>query len=283
MTTLDLSPVSMTPVAEPRARFRDLVGSEWLKLWSLRSTGWSLLLAALAVVAFNFGTAWDHYRYWLQYDAASRAEFVANDMALWDAFTYNAALVLILASASMGAVAVVGEYGSGLIRTTFTAVPARGALMAAKVLVVTVVQALFGAVVAGASFWSTQAMLSARDIGLPLTHPGAARIVVASALLAPVCAVVGMAVGALLRRSAVSVVGSFVLLLLLPAVLTDRRHLTAVLAHATPLHAWQRLADAGPRGGELFPWTAGGAWLVFALWALGGAVATVLAVRGRDQ
>ncbi|MFE7516625.1 ABC transporter permease [Streptomyces sp. NPDC057540] len=283
MTTLDLSPVSMTPVAEPRSRFRDLVGSEWLKLWSLRSTGWSLLLAALAVVAFNFGTAWDHYRYWLQYDAASRAEFVANDMALWDAFTYNAALVLILASASMGAVAVVGEYGSGLIRTTFTAVPARGALMAAKVLVVTVVQALFGAVVAGASFWSTQAMLSARDVGLPLTHPGAARIVVASALLAPVCAVVGMAVGALLRRSAVSIVGSFVLLLLLPAVLTDRRHLTAVLAHATPLHAWQRLADAGPPGGKLFPWTAGGAWLVFALWALGGAVVTVLAVRGRDQ
>ncbi|MFE7600311.1 ABC transporter permease [Streptomyces sp. NPDC057494] len=289
MTTLDLPPASEASGAsgassvEPRARFRDLVASEWLKLWSLRSTGWSLLLGALAVVAFNFGTAWDHYRYWLQYDTTSRAEFVANDMALWDAFTYNAALILILASASMGTVAVVGEYGSGLIRTTFTAVPARGTLMAAKVLVVTVVQALFGAVVAGASFWSTQAMLSARGIGLPITHPGALRIVVASALLAPVCAVVGMAIGALLRRSAISIVSAFVLLLLLPAVLSDRRHLTAVLAHATPLHAWQRLADAGPPVGELFPWTAGGAWLVFALWVLGGAVVTVLAVRHRDQ
>ncbi|WP_030690131.1 ABC transporter permease [Streptomyces globisporus] len=280
MTTLDLP---VTSAAEPRARFRDLVASEWLKLWSLRSTGWSLLLGALAVVAFNFGTAWDHYRYWLQYDAASRADFVANDMALWDAFTYNAALVLILASAAMGAVAVVGEYGSGLIRTTFTAVPARGTLMAAKVLVVAVVQAAFGAVVAGASFWSTQAMLSARDIGLPITHPGAARIVVASALLAPVCAVAGAALGALLRKSAISVVGAVILLLLVPAVLSDRRHLTAVLGHATPLHAWQRLADAGPPAEELFPWSAGGAWLVYALWALGGAAVTVLAVRGRDQ
>ncbi|GGY18410.1 ABC transporter permease [Streptomyces tanashiensis] len=280
MTSLDLPVAS---VAEPRARFRDLVASEWLKLWSLRSTGWSLLLGAIVVVAFNFGTAWDHYRYFLQYDEASRAEFVANDMALWDAFTYNAALVLILSSAAMGAVTVVGEYGSGLVRTTFTAVPARGALMAAKVLVVTVVQAAFGAVVAGASFWSTQAMLSARDIGLPITHPGAPRIVVASALLAPVCAVAGMAIGALLRRGANSIVAAVVLLLLLPAVLTDRRHLTAVLAHATPLHAWQRLADAGPPAEELFPWSAGGAWLVYALWTLGGAAVTVLAVRRRDQ
>ncbi|MFJ5829279.1 ABC transporter permease [Streptomyces sp. NPDC093089] len=280
MTTLDLPVAS---VVEPRARFRDLVASEWLKLWSLRSTGWSLLLGALAVVAFNLGTAWDHYRYWIQYDAASRAEFVANDMALWDAFTYNAALVLVLCSAAMGAVAVVGEYASGMIRTTFTAVPARGAVMAAKVLVVTVVQTVFGAVVAGASFWSTQAVLSTRDIGLPITHPGAPRIVAASALLAPVCAVAGMALGALLRKSALSIVGSVVLLLLLPAVLSDRRHLTAVLAHATPLHAWQRLADAGPAVEELFPWSAGGAWLVYALWALGGAAVTVLAVRNRDQ
>ncbi|MGW8363641.1 ABC transporter permease [Streptomyces wedmorensis] len=280
MTTLALPVASVT---EPRARFRDLVASEWLKLWSLRSTGWSLLLGALAVVAFNLGTAWDHYRYFLQYDTASRAEFVANDMALWDAFTYNAALVLILASAAMGAVSVVGEYGSGLIRTTFTAVPARGTLMAAKLLVVAVVQAAFGAVVACGSFWSTQAVLSARDIGLPITHPGAARIVVASALLAPVCAMAGMALGALLRKSATSIVGAVVLLLLLPAVFSDRRHLTAVLAHATPLHAWERLADAGPAVEEPFPWSAGGAWLVYALWALGAAAVTVLAVRRRDQ
>ncbi|MFG3037342.1 ABC transporter permease [Streptomyces sp. NPDC048330] len=280
MTTLDL-PAPARP--EPRARFRDLVASEWLKLWSLRSTGWSLLLGAVAVVGFNFGTAWDHYRYWLQYDAGSRAEFVANDMALWDAFTYNAAMVLVLCSGAIGAMAVVGEYGSGLIRTTFTAVPARSSLMAAKVLVVTVSQTVFGAVVAGASFWSTQAMLSARDIGLPITHPGAARIVVASALLAPVCAVAGMAVGTLLRRSAPTIVASVLLLLLLPAVLSDRRHLTAVLAHATPLHAWRRLADAGPPVGEPFPWSPGGAWLVYALWALGAAAVAVLAVRHRDQ
>ncbi|KQX46183.1 MULTISPECIES: ABC transporter permease [unclassified Streptomyces] len=269
-------------VEEPAARFRDLLASEWLKLWSLRSTGCSLLLSALAVIAFNVGTAWDHYRYWWQYGPQGRADFVANEMALGDAFTGNASTVLILCAAAMGAVAVVGEYGSGLIRTSFAAVPARSALMSAKVLVVAVVQTGFGAVVAGVSFWLSQAVLSVRDAGLPITHPGALRLVVASALLAPVCAVTGMALGALLRRSAVSVVGSVLLLLFVPMVLSERRHATAVLAHTTPLKAWQRLAAPGAFE-QPYPWTAGGAWLVFALWAVGAAVVTVLAVRRRDQ
>lgn len=270
------------PPVEPRARFRDLVGAEWLKLWSLRSTGWSLLVGALAVIAFNVGTAWDHYRYWSAYDETSRAGFAANGMALGDAFTGNASTVLVLCAAAMGAVAVVGEYGSGLIRTTFAAVPARGALMSAKVLVVVVTQTLFGAAVAGGSFWLTQAVLAGRGVGVPITHPGALRVVVASALLAPVCAVTGMAFGALVRRGPVAILGTVVLLLFLPMVFGERRHLTAVLAHATPLRAWQRLVASDPWG-QPYPWTTGGAWLVYGLWLLGAAAVTVLAVRRRDQ
>ncbi|MFF0480936.1 ABC transporter permease [Streptomyces sp. NPDC004435] len=275
MTTL------VVAVSEPKDRFRDLVASEWLKLWSLRSTGWSLLLGALAVMAFNVGTAWDHYRYWSAYDDVSRAEFVANGLALGDAFTGNAAMVLVLFSAAMGAVAVVGEYGSGQVRTTFAAVPARGALISAKALVLAGAQAGFGAVVAGGSFWATQAVLSLRDTGVSLGHPGAVRLVLASALLAPVCALAGMALGAVVRRGAAAVVGAVVLLLLLPAVLSEERHLTAVLGHAMPLQAWQRLAGEGATGP--FPWTTGGAWLVYGAWAVVSVLVTVMVVRRRDQ
>ncbi|MFB7512565.1 ABC transporter permease subunit [Streptomyces sp. NPDC056144] len=289
MKTLTPSAASLTSVpsdiraGEPRARFRDLLASEWLKLWSLRSTVWSLLLSALAVSAFNVGTAWDHYRYWSQYDAESRDAFLRNGQGLWDAFTGNAAMVLILCAAAMGAVAVVGEYGTGLIRTTFTAVPARGSLMSAKVLVVAAVQAGFGAVVAGVSFWASQAILAVRGAGVSVADEGALRVVVASALLAPVCALVGMALGSLVRQSAGAIVASVVLLLLVPVVLGDDRYLSAVLAHATPFHAWQRLAPTGFAPEQPYPWTAGGAWLVYGAWALGAAVVTVLAVRRRDQ
>ncbi|MGW4776296.1 ABC transporter permease [Streptomyces filamentosus] len=290
MTSLPLSPAPSAPsassasasVVEPPARFRDLVASEWLRLRSLRSTGWALLLSTLFVVAFNVGTAWDHYRYWDQYGAEGQADFLESAMGLSDAFTANASMVLVLCAGAMGAMAVVGDHAGGQARTVFAAVPARSSLMAAKVLVVATVQTAFGAVAAGTSFWLTQAVLAERGAGLSLSHPGAPRIVLASALLAPVCALTGMALGALLRRAATSVLGCVAVLLVLPMMLGERRHLTAVLAHGTPVHAWRRLAWQGPFEPP-FPWTPGGAWTVYALWAVGAAVVTVAAVRRRDQ
>ncbi|MCZ0982715.1 hypothetical protein O1L60_37760 [Streptomyces diastatochromogenes] len=145
----------------------------------------------------------------------------------------------------------------------------------------TVVQVLFGAVVAGGSFWSAQAVLSARGAGCRSPVRGAAD---RRGLGPPRAGVRGGRDGA--RRAAAEGRGlGRQRVRPAPAaagVLTERRHLSAVLAHATPLHAWQRLAGTGPPIGVV-PWSAGGAWLVYALWALGGAVVTVPAVRRRDQ
>ncbi|MET9438336.1 ABC transporter permease [Streptomyces sp. NPDC006551] len=267
---------------EPRPRFVDLVAAEWLKLRSLRSTGWSLLLGTLAVVAFNVGTAYDDYRYWPEFDAVHQAGFIRLKMALWDAFTGNGAMVLMLCAGAMGAVTVVGEYSTGMIRTTFAAVPARRSVMAAKVLVVAAVMALFGGVVAGTSFWLTQAVLAGRGAGLSIGEPGAVRLVVASALLAPVSGLVGMAIGTLLRHSAATMVANVVVLLLSPMVIGDDRRWSAVLAHGLPYHAWQRLVRAGPYE-VAYPWSLSGAWLVYGSWAAAAAVVTVTAVHRRDQ
>lgn len=52
MTTATSVPTatSSAPVAEPPARFRDLLASEWIKMRSLRSTPWTLALTALFVI-----------------------------------------------------------------------------------------------------------------------------------------------------------------------------------------------------------------------------------------
>ncbi|WP_347879700.1 hypothetical protein [Streptomyces sp. Tu 2975] len=111
--------------AEPGPRFLDLAAAEWLKLWSLRSTGWSLLVAASAVLAFNLGKAWDNVRYWP--DEPGYAEkFVADGIPLMHAFTTDACTVMMLAAGAFGALTVTGEYSTGLIRTTFAAVPPAG-------------------------------------------------------------------------------------------------------------------------------------------------------------
>ncbi|MFJ2415060.1 ABC transporter permease [Streptomyces brevispora] len=284
MTTATTAPAGRVTPDEPRARFGDLLAAEWLRTWSLRSTPWLYVITALAVIAFNAGTAYDHYKYWYQYDTRSRTAFVANGIPLVDAFTMNAALVLALALAAIGAVSVTGEYGTGLIRTTFTAVPARRSVMAAKVLVLAAVTSAFGALVAAASFASTQAILSGRNASVPLDHPDAPRVIVASALLAPVAALAGLAIGTVVRHTGGSVVGCVVVLLLLPMVLSERRHLTAVLQHTLLFSAWERLTSTQTqRSHDLFPWTITGAWTVYALWALAAGAVTVLAVHRRDQ
>ncbi|MEV7399157.1 ABC transporter permease [Streptomyces sp. NPDC091267] len=268
---------------EPRARFRDLLAAEWLKTWSLRSTSWMYAITALAVIAFNAGTAYDHYKYWYQYGDRGRESFIANGSPLMDAFTGNAAMVLVLAVAAIGAVSITGEYGTGLIRTTFTAVPARRSVLAAKALVVAAVTTVFGALVALASFASTQAILSGRGASVALGHPGALRVVVASALLAPVAGLVGLAIGAVIRHTGGSVIGCVVVLLLLPNVLSDRRHLAAVLQHTLPFSAWERLSASDLHASVRYPWTVSGAWTVYAAWALLAGVVATVAVHRRDQ
>jgi hypothetical protein len=274
-----------TTVALPAARFTDLLAAEWIKLRSLRSTYWALGSSALAIVAFNTNAARVDYTDYPHYDSAMRAGFV--HMALRDAFTQGAVMMLVLAAASVGAITIVGEYSTGLIRTTFAAVPDRRALMTAMVVVVTAVMTVYGAVVAGASFAATQVVLDGRGQGVSIAHPGALRVVVASALLAPVCALIGMGLGALIRHSATTMVLSVFVLLFLPSFVTDRYHWTACVRNALPFNAWVRLVDIG-YGHEPYtpvprwPTTVTGGWVVLGVWALVAAVVTVAAVDRRD-
>ncbi|WP_030572279.1 ABC transporter permease [Streptomyces aureocirculatus] len=266
----------------PAARFRDLLAAEWLKLWSLRSTPWAYLIAALAVIGFNVGQAYDTYRYWTMENTADKARFVRDGIPLAEAFTSNAASILMLAAGAIGAVTVVGEYGTGLIRTTFAAVPARRSVLAAKAAVLAGVTTALGALIAAVSFFATQAILAGRDIGVSAGHPGALRVIVASALLTPVSALVGMAVGALLRQMGTTMVATFVTLLILPLVVSPGRYWSALLAHALPYSAWQRLTEVGSPV-VAYPWSQAGAWTVYGAWALGAVVLAVFTVDRRDQ
>jgi ABC-2 type transport system permease protein len=287
-----MTAVATTPAEtalEPRARFGDLLAAEWLKLWSLRWTPWSLVIGALAVTAFNVGAAYDHSHHWTD-NHQTPAEFIANRLPLLDAFTTNAGMVMMLAASAIGALAITGEYSTGQIRTTFAAVPARRPVMAAKLCVISMVMTGFGAVVAAASFALTQAILSGRHAGVSIGYPGALRVVVASALLAPLSALIGAALGAVTRHSAAAVISSVLILQMLPIVVTDSRHWAAVIDHALPFSAWMRLVDtlydpngAGYAHAPAHPWTITGAWTVYTLWAFGAAALTVTSIHRRGQ
>jgi ABC-2 type transport system permease protein len=277
-----MTPARPGTAAAPRARFRDLLAAEWLKFRTLRSAPWSLAASALVVLALNAGMAYESYHYWHQ-NSETPAGFIAQGIPLQEAFSTNAGVAMMILASAIGALAITGEYSTGLIRTTFTAVPARRPVMAAKVIVITAVMTVFGIAVAAVSFGLTQMILSGRHAGVSLSYPGALRVVVASALFAPLSALAGAAAGAIVRHSAAAVAASFVILLVLPLFIRDGSHLRAVIDHALPYEAWNRLvAVPYPLAGTAYPWTVTGAWIVFAAWALAAAVLTVTTVRYRD-
>lgn len=265
---------------EPRARFRDLVAAEWIKLRSLRSTWIAYGATAVAIIGLNAAIAYDTYRHWEQ-DAA-RADFVRDGVPLLEAVTSNSALIMMLALGTFGALMIISEYSTGTTRPTFAAVPARRSVMAAKAAVVTVATTTFGAFVTTASFCLTQAILNGRGLGVSITYPGALQVVLASALLAPVCALTGMALGAVIRQTAATMTASVGVLVVVPLMLTDGRYWSAVAAHATPYRAWFRLVATHPQPTE-FPWTTTGAWTVYAVWALAAATLAITSQHRRDQ
>ncbi|WP_369191555.1 ABC transporter permease [Streptomyces sp. R08] len=282
VTTTTAVPDGERAARDPGARFRDLVAAEWLKHRSLRSTWIAYGATALAVVGFNAGTAYDTYSHWTLQASKDRAAFERDGIALQEAFTSNAALLMALAIGAIGALMIVGEYSTGTIRTTFAAVPARRSVMGAKAVVVTVVTTVFGVVVAGVSFAVTQAILDRREAGVSIGDPGALRVVLASALLAPVCALAGLALGAVIRHTASTMIISVVVILVLPLFLTDGRHWSAVAGHTLPYRAWLRLVDVN-YSPIAFPWSTGGAWTVFAVWAGAACAIAVTSVHRRDQ
>jgi ABC-type transport system involved in multi-copper enzyme maturation permease subunit len=111
----------------------------------------------------------------------------------------------------IGAMFMTAEYRRGLIRTTLAATPRRGLVLAAKAVViasVTFVAGLVAAVIA-----VVIGVRLARDQGIyvfPVSWLTWARVVAGTAALLAVAAVLGLALGTMLRRSAAAVTAAIV-------------------------------------------------------------------------
>ncbi|RFC76035.1 ABC transporter permease [Streptomyces sp. AcE210] len=278
--TTPRTPTIAAAVDEPSARFLDLVAAEWIKVRSLRSTPWVIVLVTLVVTGVAAARALADYNNFPHYDALTQRE---HAFSLGDSFPAEAYLTLMLAAVSVGAIATVSEYGSGLIRTTTVAVPARGAVVLAKAVVQAVLWTVIGAFVALCSFSVAQAVLSGRDAAISLGDANALRALAASALLAPVCALVGLGLGVLIRHSATTMVAGTFVLLLLPVFFSSRKPLSVTFANAMVRNAWQRLAQIYGTPAEAYNGaTVAGSWTVFVLWPLVALALALVVVRRRD-
>ncbi|MDJ0341027.1 ABC transporter permease [Streptomyces sp. H10-C2] len=208
----------------------------------------------------------------------------SHDFLAFDAYPPAGYWTLMLVAGSIGAITVVSEYSSGLIRTTTVAVPARGSAVLAKAVVTAALWTAVGTVISTGCFLVSQAILNGRHAGVPITHPGVFRALAASALVAPVCALIGLGLGVLIRHSATTMVTSTFTLLMLPPLFSQRSLWSADVNHAMPVTAWRRLVENWPPDPDSVAFTATvpGSWIVYALWPLVAVLLAVVVVRRRD-
>lgn len=263
----------------PRVRWRDLVAAEWIKLWSLRSTRWVLGLGVLILLLLALQSSLGTYDEWPDYGPIQRSHYDPMTEALSGA----GVALLMIGAGTVGALSIVGEYASGLIRATLTAVPARHRVVLAKTAVLAVLLAVVGMVVSLGTFLLAQAVLSGRGIGLSVDDPGVPAVLAANAALAPLSALVGFGIGALIRHTATSVVATCGLLVVAPGFFKPTVHQWAnELFGYFPYYAWHStLSQLHPRTGEALP-SAAEAWTGFAFWPVAAVLLAVLVVRRRD-
>lgn len=258
-------------VPSPATRIRDALAFEWTKLSSIRSNAWTLLAAS----AVSIGSA------------AIVAQSIAGPKAP-PSGVVNPLTAGFLGYAEYGVIPVsilavlsfTSEYSSGLIRTTFTAVPQRLRVLAAKAAVTGGVALVAGEVLAFITFFLAQAILASHHLGLSVASPGTLPKVLAAGLLLAVCALIGLGLGAVTRRTPggiAATIGVIYLLALLSLVLPHPWN-TRIGRFTLPFAAYQ-LITQHPLTSLFSP---GLSLLVLLAWPVAALLAAAVVLTRRD-
>jgi ABC-2 type transport system permease protein len=207
VTTMDIRP-TQAAVPSRAVRARDVLTSEWTKLRSVRSTYWTLLIAAVTTVGLSVIVA-------VAFATPPPTPRPPIDPLLPSFASLEYA---VLAVGVLGVLTFTSEHSTGLIRTTFTAVPRRRAVLAAKAVIAGTVTLVVGEPVSFASFLLAQAILSGNHLGVSLSHPGVPGAVLAAGILLSICTLMGLGLGAIIRHTAAAVT-VLAGLIYLPAIL----------------------------------------------------------------
>lgn len=247
--------------------------SEWTKLRSVRSTVWSLVATAVFTVGLGTLFCW---------------AFVNRDRNdVRDAFRFDptsrslrGVFLAQLAIGVLGVLVVTAEYATGMIRNSVAAVPQRRQLLAAKVVVLGAASLVVGMISSFLAFACGQAVLHSKNLGTSLGDPGVLRSVIGAGGYLTMIALLGLAIGTIVRRTPGAISALFGLVLIFP-----------LLAQALP-------APLDTDIGKLLPFNAGqamfsvrvdpdllsplGGFLVFSAWLAGSYLIATLLLSRRD-
>ncbi|MGW1212470.1 ABC transporter permease [Streptomyces sp. NPDC002499] len=228
-----------TAFMDVRAGFPQALAHEWIKFRGVRSLVWTACAVAVVPVA---GAAF----------VAATGSLRPDDTVLGGSLSLT--VVAQILAAVLGALLITGEYGSGGLRTTFAATPRRTTVLAAKATLAA--GGTYGLALPSCTLAHLTGDAMLADGRYAQGEPWPALFGIAASFA--VAALLGLAVGTLLRHSAgavATVIGVLLLPSLLGPLFGDARRW---VAGASPTAALQKLTQTSDATAK----TAGslGAW-----------------------
>ena len=215
-------------VAGPVTQAR-VVRAEWTKLRALRSTWWCTLTAVVLIVGVGALVAGSGSAYHVSPGNTAAAGISASLLGV---------LIAQLVLGVVGVLAFSGEYGTGMIRATLAVVPSRLPVLWAKLIVLVGLVLPVTLLCAFVDFFAATAIESARGgSAITLTDPGVLRTVVGSSLYLTVVVIIGLALGALLRKTAAGLAVFAAVFFVIPIVVQVLPHNITRFASYLPSNA----------------------------------------------
>jgi ABC-type transport system involved in multi-copper enzyme maturation permease subunit len=258
MTTATL-PYRVTPARVLR--------SEWHKLRTLRSTWITLVATSLLTVAMGMGLAAAH-------DGTGEG---GMDTVLFILLGTQFATINL---GVLGILATAGEYSTGQIRATMTAVPRRLPVLWSKAAVLAAIAFPLTLLTNLVTFPLAQSFLTGTDQAASLGDPGVLRALTGNAAGLTLLAVLALGIGALLR-SVPMAIGAFTgLIMIVPEVLAMLPYeIVDDAVRYFPGKALETLTTAQPLPGTASP---GAALLAMVLWTTVTLTLAAAVLRRRD-
>jgi ABC-2 type transport system permease protein len=211
----------MTTTTLPRTSrltFGGILKSEFVKLFTLRSTFWCILIVVVLSVGIGLIISTVNPPARAGVPAPGPLTVAAQQ---GDAVRYATAGSQIgeLVLAVLGALVITGEYGTGMIRSTLAAVPKRLPALIAKAIVLAITAFVVGVV----SIFGTAAIIFPILPGTKKIHPDwtdwhVLESLFGGALYLVLVALIAFSIGAILRNSAGGIAAALGLILVLPGL-----------------------------------------------------------------
>jgi ABC-2 type transport system permease protein len=252
----------------------DVARSEFLKLRSVPSTFWTLALTVVSNVVF----------------AALAGAFIAGRLSAADRGKVDGIQLALaglhlsqVAIGVLGVLVMTSEYGTGMARVTFAAVPRRQVVLAVKATVFAATALVVGTASSFAAYVVFQAFLSGSGTAMKssIGDPGVARAVTGGGLYLAVLGLLGLGLGAVIRAGAGAIATLFGLMFV-PAILLELLpdSWRTTVGPYLPMQAGSQIFVAARREPDsLGTWTGFG---VFCLYAVVALTAGFILIQRRD-